>query len=306
MLEAPREDARPLTVAVLGAGLMGAQIAMDFARAGHNVRFTVSNRTGSVAALARVRGTAEVPDGQIGYAQDTDEAAASAQLIVESLPEDLPLKQRELRRAQAMSPKAILATNTSSLTISSIAAALDDPTLLIGTHYVNPPWAHRMVEVISGEHTAQWVVGEVDRILVSLGRIPIHVSGDVPGFVFNRLQFALLREAIDLVDRGVVTKADLDQLMVEGLGRRWGIVGPFTAAGLGGAELFFALAERLYPELSTASAPSPEHLRHLTMPDDEIASARSVRDAALAREVVRAESVGPRISICPDPAAAPS
>src|SRR6201999_250956 len=101
----------------------------------------------------------------------------------------------------------------------------------------NPPWAHRMVEVISGERTAPDVVREVDRILVSLGRVPIHVNGDVPGFVFNRLQFALLREAIDLVDRGVVTKPDLDKLMVEGLGRRWGIVGPFTAAGLGGAEL---------------------------------------------------------------------
>lgn len=287
MLDAPGKDAsRPLVVAVLGAGLMGAHIASNFARAGHTVRFTVSARTNSVAAVARVRGAGSPADDlALDYARDTREAAEAADLVVESLPEDLVLKQRELRIAQETAPGAILTTNTSSLTIASIAAALDDPTALIGMHYVNPPWAHRIVEVIPSDRTAPAVVEEIDRILVSLGRIPIHVNNDIPGFVFNRLQFALLREAIDLVDRGIVTKEDLDRLMVEGLGRRWGIVGPFAAAGLGGPDLFYELAERLYPSLCASTSPSPGHRRHLAVSAEGVASAREVRDAGLAAYV---------------------
>jgi 3-hydroxybutyryl-CoA dehydrogenase len=262
---------------------MGAPIASQFARAGHSVRFTVSARTTSTAAVARVRGAGSLADDvALCYARDTREAAESADLVVESLPEDLVLKQRELRIAQETAPAAILTTNTSSLTIASIAEALDDPTALIGMHYVNPPWAHRIVEVIPSARTAPAVLEEIDRILLSLGRIPIHVNRDVPGFVFNRLQFALLREAIDLVDSGVVTKEELDRVVVEGLGRRWGIVGPFAAVGLGGPDLFYELAKRLYPTLCASASPSPRHRRHLAVSAEDVASARQARDEGLA------------------------
>jgi 3-hydroxyacyl-CoA dehydrogenase len=311
MLEAQGKDAsQPLVVAVLGAGLMGAHIASDFARAGHTVRFTVSARTPEAAALARVSSAGAAagdlsPAGDlaIGYARDTSEAAESADLVVESLSEDLVLKQRELRIAQETAPGAILTTNTSSLTIASIAAGLDDPRALIGMHYVNPPWAHRIVEVIPSDRTAPTVVEAIDRILLSLGRIPIHVNEDVPGLVFNRLQFALLREAIDLVDRGVVTKEELDRVVVEGLGRRWGIVGPFAAAGLGGPDLFYGLAERLYPTLSASTSPSPRHRRHLAVSAAEIALARETRDAGLAAYVAPvAEPVhNPVVQLSPAP-----
>lgn len=294
MLETVREvQSRPLKVAVLGAGLMGAQIAADYAQNGHRVRFTVSKRTTPDDALERVRRvTAPLHHGQVAYAADTAEAAACADVIVESLPEDLPLKQRELRRAQGVSPDAILATNTSSFTVGSIGDALEDPGRLVGTHYVNPPWAHPVIEVIPSAATALAVVNEIDEILTSLGRVPIRVKRDIPGFVFNRLQFALLREAIELVDGGVVTKADLDRIVVEGLGRRWGIVGPLGSAGLGGAELFYALAARLYPALSVADAPNLAHREHLIMTETEIVSQRQARDARLAGLVGVAEVAG--------------
>jgi 3-hydroxybutyryl-CoA dehydrogenase len=270
-----------MTVAVLGAGLMGTHIALDYARGGHSVRFTVSKATDSAAAMARVTATAN-GDLDISYAAGTAEAARAADLIVESLPEDLALKRQELRIAQTVSPSAILTTNTSSLTIAEIGEGLDDPTRLVGVHYVNPPWAHRLVEVIPSRATAPDVLEQADAILISLGRQPVRINVDTPGFVFNRLQFALLREAIALVESGVVSKADLDRIVVEGLGRRWGIVGPLTSAGLGGAELFSQLAARLYPALATAAAPSPGHMGLLAMPDAEIDAARRTRDAQLA------------------------
>jgi 3-hydroxybutyryl-CoA dehydrogenase len=270
-----------MTVAVLGAGLMGSHIALDYARGGHTVRFTVSKATGQAAAMARINATS---NGQldVSYAGSTADAARAADLIVESLPEDLALKQQELRAAQAVSPAAILATNTSSLTIAAIADGLDDPTRLIGIHYVNPPWAHRIVEVIPGPSTAPEVLEQVAVILASLGRHPVPINLDTPGFVFNRLQFALLREAIALVESGVVSKADLDRIVVEGLGRRWGVVGPLTSAALGGAELFSQLAARLYPVLANATAPGARHMELLAMPEAEVDAARRARDARLA------------------------
>ncbi|MFZ1996543.1 MAG: 3-hydroxyacyl-CoA dehydrogenase NAD-binding domain-containing protein [Solirubrobacteraceae bacterium] len=281
MLDSTGAGRQTITVAVLGAGRMGSQIALDYARGGHTVRFTVSKATGQAAAMARLDATS---DGQldIDYARTTADAARGAHLVVESLPEDLALKQQELRIAQTVSPVAILATNTSSLTIASIADGLEDPTRLIGVHYVNPPWAHRIVEVIPGPSTAPAVVQQVDAILVSLGRDPIRINLDTPGFVFNRLQFALLREAIALVESGVVTKEDLDRVVVEGIGRRWGVVGPLTSAALGGAELFSQLAARLYPVLASTDAPSAGHMGLLEMPESEIDAARRTRDARLA------------------------
>jgi 3-hydroxybutyryl-CoA dehydrogenase len=270
--------------------MMGAHIAADYAQAGHTVRFTVSRRTGPAQALDRVCGSAPSPEElDITYTEDTEGAASSADLIVEALPEDLSLKRRELGRAQEVSPTAILATNTSSLTIGSVGEMLEDPTRLVGTHYVNPPWAYPLVEVIPSRCTARAVVDEVDQILLSLGRVPIRVSRDVPGFVFNRLQFALLREALELVESGTVTKADLDRIVVDGLGRRWAIVGPLASAGLGGSDLFYELAAGLYPALSVARAPTPTHKKHLAMTETEIIAQRRARDARLA-ELIRGET----------------
>ena len=116
-------------------------------------------------------------------------------------------------------------------------------------------------------------------ILRSLGREPIRV-GDVPGFVINRLQFALLREAVELVDQGVVDPVDLDRLVADGLGRRWAAAGPLATVALGGADLFHRIAVELYPELSRRAEP-PRSLSRIALSEDELESLRARRDRTL-------------------------
>jgi 3-hydroxybutyryl-CoA dehydrogenase len=261
---------------------MGAYIAAEFALAGHEVRVTASSRTSPRVAVARV---VEAAGGglcasQLRHASMSSTAAAGADLVVESLPEDLALKQHELLDAQRAAPSAILTTNTSSFTVGAIAAGLDDRTRLIGAHYVNPPWAFRVMEMIPSEHTDSALAEELDEILRELGRDPIRVMRDVPGFAFNRLQFALLREAAELVQAGVVTAEDLDRILVEGLGRRWSAVGPLASVTLGGLDLFRGIAERLYPYLSDSA--SPTQIESLGLTPARAARQRRERDRVLA------------------------
>ncbi len=261
---------------------MGSWIAADFVLTGHFVRFTVSPRTSREDALRRVAGAAcNRHVDRLAYAANVFDAAHGADLVVEALPEDLALKRQALCAAQEAAPDAILATNTSSLRIADIGAPLSDPSRLLGIHYVNPPWAFRVVEVVTSTHTDPAVVARVDALLASQDRIPIKLMCDIPGFVFNRLQFALLREALHLVTEGVLSTADVDRIVVHGLGRRLALAGPLTTAALGGADLFAALARRLYPELCSADAPPPDFGSFLPA-KSHLEQARRVRDAGLA------------------------
>ena len=250
-----------LHVAVIGTGLMGSQIAAEYAAAGHYVTVTHSSRTPAAEALTRIEGLGPIPHGQVRMATTTPEAAAEADLIVEALPESLEIKQHELREAQTTTPSAILCTSTSSLRVSDIATALDDPTRLVGTHYLNPLFAFDVVELVHSAKSDAAVVGHVERILIELGRRPIRVA-DVSGFVINRLQFSLLREAISLVDSGVISAEDLDVLMREGLGARWSAAGPFEVVSLGGPALFTTLAQRIFPTLNNQVFPPDSLDRH--------------------------------------------
>jgi 3-hydroxybutyryl-CoA dehydrogenase len=253
---------------------MGAAIAAEYASGGHLVRITTSPRTPPAVALARVGSSG------VTWSSSTTEAAEKADVVVESLPEALDLKRQELSVAQKIAPKAILATNTSSLTVTRIAAGLPDPTRLVGTHFFNPPSAIGLVELIPGKKSDPAVVDRMEAILHSLGKRPIRLRRDVAGFVINRLQFALLREAIELVDQGIVEPADLDRLVVEGLGRRWAAVGPLATVALGGPELFHRIAADLYPELSQRREPPPE-MDRVQLSDAQVEALRTRRDRIL-------------------------
>lgn len=244
---------RVLRVAVLGAGRMGAAVAAQYGRAGHSVVITTSAGTSAEHALARVRDAGA--DGTAGqwhlrWAAKTEEACQDADVVIESLPEDLEFKREQLARAQRAAPDALLGTNTSSLTVSDIARGLADPAMLAGTHYLNPPGLFRVMELVPGERTSPAVLDRFAEILADLGLNPVRLRRDAPGFVVNRLQFALLREAAELVDSGVAAPEDVDRLVAEGLAPRWTAAGPLATALLGGGELFDALAEQLYPTLS--------------------------------------------------------
>jgi 3-hydroxybutyryl-CoA dehydrogenase len=265
-----------MRVAVLGAGRMGAALAAEYAHAGYSVRITSSVRTPATTALARVG-----CDG-VGWSPSTSEAASGADLVVEALPEVLECKRHELGAAQAAAPAAILATNTSSFRIGEVGAGLEDPTRLVGAHFFYPPSAFSLVELISGDDSDPGVIDQMSSVLRSLNKVPIRVRRDVPGFVINRLQFALVREALELVDTGVIEPSDLDRLVAEGLGRRWAATGPFATVALGGPELFGVIAERLYPSLSQATSP-PASLDRLGLSEGELAQLLAKRAEALSR-----------------------
>jgi 3-hydroxyacyl-CoA dehydrogenase len=273
-----------LRVAVLGAGLMGSAMAAEYAAAGHSVRVTTSPATSPRAALDRVAKhldqLAAAPTPDVDWATSSAEASAGADLVVESLPELAAVKTAELAAAQAVAPAAILASNTSSLALKTLGAGLTDPSRLIGAHYLNPPLAFRVVELVQGHATAEPVVERMAAILRSLGKVPILVRRDLPGFVLNRLQLALLREAVELVDSGVVSAADLDRLIQEGLGRRWSAVGPFGTVALGGPATFRRVAEELYPVLSRRQEP-PASLDRLELDEQGVAELRAARDRVL-------------------------
>jgi 3-hydroxybutyryl-CoA dehydrogenase len=281
-------------VAIVGAGLMGAQIGCEYALGGHEVRLHARDlgraqervdegfavlETHGLSTAAAVRAAA----GRVSTAADPGEAASGADLLVESLPEDLELKAAVLRAALAEAPEAVVATNTSSLSISAIGEAIGAPGRTVGTHYLNPPLLMPPVEVIAGERTAGGTVDLVRETLVALGKLPVVVRRDVPGFVWNRLQFALVRECAWLVEQGVASAEDVDTVMREGLARRWRRVGPLRAVALGGIDTWNRAGRGIVPDLSNVRE-LPD-LATVAITDGNLSDDAAARDAALAREL---------------------
>jgi 3-hydroxybutyryl-CoA dehydrogenase len=282
-------------VVVLGAGLMGAQIGAEYALAGHTVTLVTRTRASGQAARARaadalrflsscgLTGEASLAAAARRIAANVDIAASckGATIIVESLPEDIRLKTAVLGEAAGAAPRAILASNTSSLSITKIGASIKAGTRLIGTHYWNPPTLMPLVEVVAGRETAPRVRQRVSALLKAMGKEPVHVA-DVPGFLWNRLQLALLREAVSLVHKGVATPEGIDLALRRGLGRRWSVVGPFEAMALGGRRTFLAVASQVFPEL--ACDVKPEALLSIRLARGKgLARIRYHRDAKLAQ-----------------------
>ncbi len=286
-----------MNVAVLGPGLMGAQIACEYALGGHNV--VALARRPEVARERIARGFATARDH--GLASDDEVTAANARLrisgdvteadgariIVESVVEDLEQKALAIRPVIAVAPEAIIASNTSSIPITAIGNAVAAPERTVGAHYWNPPLLMPLVEVIRGEATTDAVVEEMVAVLHGLGKRPVLVDRDVDGFVWNRLQLALLREAVWIVEHGVASPSTVDAIVRDGLARRWRYTGPFQTAALGGASTFERIAANLWPVLSRAG--SLDNLRQwLDEAEATTAPLRERRDAGLAAEL-RAE-----------------
>lgn len=254
-------------VAIVGAGRMGAQIGAEYALAAHpTILVTRAKATGDQAlsqATAAIRfladqGLVTETDarsavGRLRTATDLRAACAGAEIVVESVAEDFEAKVLVLRTAGAATPGAILATNTSSLSVGALGDAAGVAERLIGTHYWNPPTLMPLVEVVPGPRTAANVRDRMLAVLRGLGKEPVVVS-DVPGFVWNRLQFALLREAASLVGSGVVSAPDLDRIVTRGLARRWSLIGPFDTMALGGHDTFIAIARQLFGELANGTS----------------------------------------------------
>ncbi len=254
-----------MKIVLLGPGLMGSQIACEYALGGHDV--VVLARRPDVArerieqglATAREHGLATAGEAKAARerltisAADAD-TAEGARIIVESVVEDLVEKQAALAPVVARNPNAIIASNTSSIPITAIGAAIGAGERTVGAHYWNPPLLMPMVEVIRGDETADTVVAEMTATLRELGKRPVLVDRDVQGFAWNRLQLALLREAVWLVENGVASPLTVDEIVRDGLARRWRYTGPFQTAALGGASTFERVANLLWPALSRATS----------------------------------------------------
>jgi 3-hydroxybutyryl-CoA dehydrogenase len=299
----------PARVAILGAGLMGAQIGCEYALAGHPVQWIVRERARAeprieqALALALRHGLADEATVERAHAlmsYDSDEdgggsdgsegsqaAAPSLELIVESLPEQLALKADVLGPLAARHPQAILASNTSSISLRALGEAAGVAERIVGTHYWNPPLLMPLVEVLAGERTPLQLRDRVVHLLRAIGKRPVVLEREADGLLWNRLQLAVLRECEWLVEHGVATPETIDEVMRDGLARRWRLTGPFETVGLGGAQTFDAIAANLYPVLSDAKS-GDGFAAHVPHDAERLSALRERRDDALAAEL-RAE-----------------
>jgi 3-hydroxybutyryl-CoA dehydrogenase len=265
------------TVAVIGAGTMGAGIAGVCARAG--MRVSLVDRTEDllhlgmaalrasqeslVAASRLSRAEALAAEKRVSPGMDLPRACSGADLLLEALPEDLGIKCELFSRVDSLCPpEALFASNTSGLSITRLAEATGRQGKMAGMHFWNPPHIVPLVEVVRGERTTEDTANLLLDTAKLLGKRPILVRRDVPGFVGNRLQFAVFREALHILSEGIATAEDIDAAMTAGPGLRYGFLGPLRTADLGGLDVFYSVSRYLLSELGAETEP-PELLAKL-------------------------------------------
>lgn len=245
------------SVAVVGAGLMGRRIAGVMARAGFRVVLTDANVEILPAALIEAQALCIDDDAQISTHPDMSSAVGGVDLVIEAIVENLEIKREVFALLRAASPTAILATNSSVIPITAIASELADSSHCVGMHWWNPPDLIPIVEVIRGEGTSDAAMDRCVEALTRAGKLPVRVERDVPGFVGNRLQHALWREAIDLVASGVCDAETVDLVVRNTIGLRLAEMGPIENADYVGLDLTLAIHEQVLPSINSDPFPSP-------------------------------------------------
>ena len=255
-------------VAVIGAGLMGHGIALEFAVAGHRVAIT------DASAASLERGLANMGSGartlaQLGLAPRAacdsalervtacaalHEAVAGADLVIEAVSEDLPLKQCIFAELDAIcGAGVVLASNTSTFMPSALAAGTRRPRRILVAHYFNPPHLLPVVELVPHADTDPAVMARMRDLYQALGKRPVVLRREIAGFIANRLQHALLREAVALVEAGVASAQEVDAAVSGSFGRRLAVAGPFEVSDLAGLDVIAAIARELWPELAAGT-----------------------------------------------------
>jgi 3-hydroxybutyryl-CoA dehydrogenase len=254
----------PRSIAIVGGGLMGAGIAQVFIAAGHHVtvfepvaeaRNSIRER---IAADLRLLNRDESLADTVVTTADLAQAVSSADYVTEAGPEKLEVKQSIFAQLVALcSPTAILASNTSVIPIHRIVTGLPTSERILGTHWWNPPALIPLVEVVQTTQTSAATVRWVMDLLTSIGKSPAHIVKDMPGFVANRLQHALWREAIAMVGEGVCDASTLDACVKNSFGLRLAVLGPLENADLVGLDLTLDIHRTIIPELNRDSRPNP-------------------------------------------------
>jgi 3-hydroxybutyryl-CoA dehydrogenase len=286
-----------LRVAMVGAGLMGSQIGCEYALGGHDVTYVVRSversrpkveRAFALAAEAELVSEQEAAAAvrAITFVERIEDLDPATDLVVESIPEDIAVKGQALGEASRLLPEAIIASNTSSIPLTQLGEAIGAPERTLGTHYWNPPLLMPPVEIVAGERTKQEILERVQVVIEALGKEAVLVERDVPGFIWNRLQMALLREVLWLAENKVASPAAIDQVVRSGLARRYRYTGPFDTIALGGVDSWTRVARNLFPVLSNATEVEPLE-RWLERSADELEAVRRRRDRGLAEELGR-------------------
>jgi len=251
-------------IAVVGAGLMGHGIAQVFALNGHDV--VMYDSVAATLATAKDRIATNLKDlgddasavQRVQPCADLGDAVRDADYVVEAALEDLPLKQRLFGEIEAAArPDAIFASNTSVIPITAIMQALKNRARALGTHWWNPPYLVPLVEVIGTEWTSPDAIDWTIKLHAAIGKTPVHVKKDVPGFVGNRLQHALWRECIALVQNGICDAETVDTVIKASFGRRLAVLGPLENADLVGTDLTLAIHKTVLPDIDRTPGPLP-------------------------------------------------
>jgi 3-hydroxybutyryl-CoA dehydrogenase len=245
------------SVAIVGAGLMGRRIAGVMARAGVAVRLTDARPEILGQALADAQAMCPGNESLLLVLDDVAGTVEGVDLVIEAVVEDIDVKSALFARLRDANPDAILATNSSVIPVSAIAAELDDTSRTVGMHWWNPPDLIPIVEVIRGEGTSDETMDRSMELLARVGKLPVRVERDVPGFVGNRLQHALWREAIDLVATGVCDAETVDLVVRNTIGLRLAEMGPIENADYVGLDLTLAIHAGVLPSINRDPHPSP-------------------------------------------------
>ena len=249
---------------------MGHALALEFARSGYKVLIhdesasqldTVPQRAKNAMAILAEVGIVEAGEvdevlGRIVCRPALTEVAQDAQFVLEAVAEDLTIKQKVFAEIDRYcGAEVIFASNTSAISPTALGEATRRPDRVLVTHYFNPPYLLPAVEVVPGKHTSVDSIERAVAICQSMGKVPAVLRTEVAGFVVNRLQFALYREALSLVDQGIVSPGDLDRLVVASIGNRLGVYGPFKIADLAGLDVYESICRSVFPELDNSDMP---------------------------------------------------
>lgn len=288
-------------VAIMGTGTMGPGMGAVVARAGMQVAmYDVSTE-----ALERAKAgyemawgvldrleTPVVVGGSVRYATDVADALTGAEFVMEAVPEKLDLKKQVYAEYEKhVGPGVILASNTSGIPVTKIAEELAHPDRVVGMHWSNPPHLIPMIEIIPGEKTSRAAIDAAAGIVNSIGYYPCFLKKEVPGFVENRVLYAIMRECLALVDEGVVDREDLDLNVKWGIGYKLAVIPPMQLLDMAGLDIYTAVASYLNKDLSNEAGISST-IQALTAQgrlgiktkggifdytDEEIASLRAMR-----------------------------
>ncbi len=256
-------------IAIIGLGTMGPGMAARLARGGIDIAAYDINPEAIARAQSMMGPSDGVLDalgvdapttgaGQIRFTDDIAEAVKDADLIIENVPEKEDIKAGVYREIDDLiAADTLVASDTSGIPITRLQAHISNPARMVGMHWSNPPHIIPMIEVIRGEQTAPETVETIRNFIRSLGLLPVLLKKDVPGFVENRVLYALLREVVDLVERDVIAAEDIDTCVSWGIGYKLAVVGPMALLDMAGMDIYHSVSSFLNEDLCARKDVSP-------------------------------------------------